>query len=47
LRLDDEQEMIVQTLRPRERWGAIGEDGTTRPITTEAGSYSRLYVGCG
>ena len=29
---------------PPERWGVIGEDGATRPIETEAGSYSHFYA---
>jgi predicted dehydrogenase len=30
---------------PPDRWGAIGEDGATRPIATEAGCYPRFYAG--
>src|SRR6185295_17647835 len=29
---------------PPERWGAIGEDGATRPVATEAGCYPRFYA---
>jgi predicted dehydrogenase len=29
---------------PPERWGALGEEGATRPIATEAGSYSHFYA---
>ena len=29
---------------PPERWGAIGEDGATLPVATEAGCYPRFYA---
>jgi predicted dehydrogenase len=30
---------------PQESWGLVGEDGTARPVPTEAGCYLRFYEG--